>query len=114
MRPQVLGYLRVRPDAPAVIAARLAAEMRCFAHREGLALANVYTEPFDEDASHLPLGPAFCALLDALRSPDVYGILIPSWGHLSCISGQPDVLRTMIEAGSSARVLVMSTRQSEW
>ena len=61
------GYLRLDPaDGP-----NLVDELRAHAKREGLTLAHVFTDCY-EDGSRQFEGHGFSALVDALKRPGVY------------------------------------------
>jgi hypothetical protein len=107
MRPLVFGYLRLQPADPPQIGARLTAEMRAYAEREGLMLADVYTDHLDPPANH-PNRSAFCALMDALRRHDASGVVIPTPQHLSRQPGSYAARRTIIEAEVGARLHVVA------
>ncbi|PZS26397.1 MAG: hypothetical protein DLM59_18465 [Pseudonocardiales bacterium] len=107
-RPLALGYLRLQPGDTPEAGDNLIADMHAYAEREGLCLADVFTEGVDvPDERHGR--SAFCALLDTLRRVDGHAVIIPSPDHLS---RQPYSYRTrsmIIEVEAGARLLVMST-----
>jgi hypothetical protein len=100
-----VGYLRLWASDPAGLADRLNADMRAFAHRSGLALADVYTEQFDVSSRE---GAAFRALVEALRHPHIHAVVIPSPGHFSCFGGMYQAMRALIETETGADVLIMT------
>jgi hypothetical protein len=106
MPPLVFGYLRLHPADPPQIGARLTAEMRAYAEREGFLLADVYTDHLDPPADR-PERSAFCALMDALRRRDACGVIIPTPQHLSRQPGSYAARRTIIEAEVGARLHVV-------
>jgi hypothetical protein len=103
----VVGYKRLQASDPPGLADQLNAEMRAFAHRCGLALADVYTEQPDVSSRE---GAAFSALIEALRRPHIHAVVIPSPGHFSRFGGMYRAMRTVIETETGADVLVMSDR----
>jgi hypothetical protein len=104
VRPLVLGYLRLGPTDTAEAVPALTARLHAFADREGLTLADLYTERHKGDPT------AFSALVDALCRPGVYGVVTPSPDHFSALPGTGAAVRTMIEAETGARILVMNGR----
>ena len=102
------GYLRVEPaDEP-----NLTAELHAHAKREGLTLAHVFTDRYNDGAEQVDRH-GFSALVDALRRPGVYGVLVPSLDHLSRFSGVRHAMCTLIQVETGARVLVMDTSVDE-
>ncbi|PZS25697.1 MAG: hypothetical protein DLM59_19715 [Pseudonocardiales bacterium] len=108
MRLPVIGYLRVGSGDPPEASTGLVRQMGHFAVREGLALAHVFVEHGCVPSDYPPHATAFCAVMDALGDPDVYGVLVPSLDHLSAFPGTGAALRTTIEHETGARVFVMS------
>ena len=106
MRPLVFGYLRLWAADPPEAGIRLAEQLQAFADREGLALADIYTDHYDPPPGQ-PDRAAFCALMDALRRHDASGVLIPTPEHLSRMPGSYRARRTIIEAEAGARLLVI-------
>jgi hypothetical protein len=107
LRPLVVGYLRLQASGPLGLADQLIAEMRVFAHRCGLVLADVYIE---QPCVSSHEGAAFSALVEALRRPHIHAVVIPSPGHFSRFGGMYHAMRTVIETETGADVLVMSDR----
>ena len=73
----VYGYLR-----PGYGTARLRALKQVLAdycERHELKLCGVFTEPPDSDVRH---ATAFAGLLDVLRLPTTYGVVLPARSHL--------------------------------
>jgi hypothetical protein len=101
----VVGYLRVWPTDPPGHADALTAQLRAFADRSGLVLADVYTEQPDVSSRE---GAAFDALVEALRRPHIHAVVIPSPEHFSRFGGMYRAMRTVIGAETSADVLVVS------
>lgn len=104
LRPLVVGYMRLQASDPPGLANQLNADMHTFAHRSGLALADVYTEQPDVSSRE---GTAFSALVEALRRPHIHAVVIPSPGHFSRFGGIYHAMRTVIETETGADVLVM-------
>lgn len=106
MKPLALGYLRTSAaDAPETVAA-LTNDMQVYADREGLTLADVYTDLIDPpDGS--PDRAGFCAMMDAVRRGDTYAVVIPSPDHLSRRPSCYMARRTIIEAEGGAQLLVI-------
>jgi hypothetical protein len=106
VRPLVLGYLRVRAADPPEVGGALTAEIRAYTDREGLALAEVYTDLFDP-----PTGggqrAGFCALMDALRRHTTHAVIILAPEHLSRGPNSYTERRTIIEIEAGARLLVI-------
>lgn len=75
MRPLAVGYVRLQASDPLGVADLLDAEMRVFAHRCGLALADTYTEHADVPVSRE--GEAFRALVETPRRPHIHTVIIP-------------------------------------
>jgi hypothetical protein len=107
LRPLVVGYLHLQASDPLGFADQLTAEMHAFAHRCGLALADVYTEQPDVSSRE---GAVFRALVEALRRPHIHAVVIPSPGHFSCFGGMYQAMRALIEAETGADVLIMTDR----
>jgi hypothetical protein len=80
--------------------------MHAFAEREGLTLADVYSDHFDPPAE-APDRSGFCALMDALRRYEASGVLIPSPEHLARMPRSYQARRTIIETEAGARILVI-------
>lgn len=79
--------------------------MRAFAHRSGLALADVYTEQPDVSSRE---GAAFSLLVEALRRPHIHAVIIPTPGHFSRFDGMYQAMRSLIETETGAHVLIMT------
>jgi hypothetical protein len=103
----VVGYLRLQASDPPGFADQLIVDMRAFAHRFGLALADTYTEQPEVSSRE---GAAFSALVEALRHPHIHAVVIPSAGHFSRFGGMYQTMRTLIETKTGAHMLVMSDR----
>ncbi|MFI0139454.1 hypothetical protein [Streptomyces luteogriseus] len=76
--PRVFGYLRHLTGS----AARHAALADClteYCRSHELTLYGVFT---DREPTVTIRAPAFVGLLDALQLPDIYGVLVPTLGHL--------------------------------
>jgi hypothetical protein len=80
--------------------------LRAFAHRCGLALANVYIERLDVSSR---VGAAFRALVEALRRPHITTVIIPTPEHFSWFGGIYRARCAVIEVGTGADVLIMSS-----
>lgn len=106
------GYLRVEPADGPRAGNRLTDELRAHAKREGLTLAHVFTDCYKDGSAQFERH-GFSALVDALRRPGVYGVLVPSLDHLSRFSGVRHAMCTLIQLETGARVLVMNTSDSE-
>lgn len=106
MKPLALGYLRTDADAPPEIVAGLTNHMQSYADREGLTLADVYTDLIDPPDGY-PDRAGFCALMDALRTYDTHAVIIPAPQHLSRRPDNYTARRTIIEFEAGARLLVM-------
>lgn len=106
VRPLALGYLRFRTADPPEVAIALAGRLESFAYREGLVLADIYTDLLDPPTGQ-PDRAGFCALMDALRRQDTCPtVLIPSPEHLSRRPDGYTARRTIIEVEAGARVLI--------
>lgn len=81
VQPMVCGYVRARLCVPETGVNSLQQALCTYAHREGLTLADIYIERHEDDSKPLARS-AFVAMVDALRRPDMYGVLIPSLCHL--------------------------------
>lgn len=81
-----------------------------YARREGLTLADIYVERNEDDSTPMARA-AFLTMVDALRRPDMYGVLIPSLCHFSRFPGVQQAMRAVIEVETGARVLVMDHPQ---
>jgi hypothetical protein len=104
-RPLAVGYLRVWPSDPPGHADTLAVQLRAFAHRSGLALADTYTEQ-PGVSSHE--GAAFSALVEALHRPHINTVIIPTPEHFSWFGGMYRAMCTVIDMENGAAVLTMS------
>jgi hypothetical protein len=107
LRPLVVGYMRLQASDPPGFADQLMADMRAYAHRFGLTLADTYTEQPEVSSRE---GAAFSTLVEALRRPHIHTVVIPSAGHFSRFGGIYRVMRTLIETETGADVLVVSDR----
>jgi hypothetical protein len=106
VRPLVYGYIRLGPaDAPDT-GDCLTRELASYANREGLTLADVFTDRYEEGCDQL-IRSAFVVMVESLKRPGVYGVLIPSLNHFSRFPGMCQAMRTLIELETGARVLVM-------
>lgn len=106
MKPLALGYLRHWETDPPEVAAALTAELHAYAEKEGLTLADVYTDLLDPPADQ-PGRTAFCALMDALRRHDACSVIIALPVHLSRHPRNYLARRTMIEDEAGARLHVI-------
>lgn len=106
--PQAVGYLRLHTGDPPEVAVALAAELLAYADKEYLALADVYTDPFDTPVTGAERA-GFCALMDTLRRHDTYAVIIPAPQHLSRRPASYTSRRTIIEIEAGARLLVIHT-----
>jgi len=107
VRPLAVGYLRVHAADPPEIAAALTARMGACADREGLMLADVYTDLLDPPAGH-PDRAGVCALMDALRRDDVCAVVIPTADHLFRRPSGYTARRTILEVEAGASHLVIA------
>jgi nucleotide-binding universal stress UspA family protein len=107
-RPLAVGYVRLWPSDPPGHADALAAQLRAFAHRCGLALTDTYTEHTDVPASRE--GAAFRALVEALRRPHIRAVVIPSPEHFSRFGDMYRAMRTVINVETGADMLIMSNK----
>src|SRR5262249_16388033 len=83
-----------------------------YAHREGLTLAEVFTDR--DRGGNEELGRAgFVVMVESLRRPGVYGVLIPSLRHFSRFPGVHKAMRALIELETGARVFVMNGSQED-
>jgi hypothetical protein len=112
VQPMVCGYIRARLCVPQSGASSLQRALCAYARREGLTLADIYIEWHEDDSR--PLGrSAFVAMVDALRRPDMYGVLIPSLCHFSRFPGVQQAMRGLIEVETGARVLIMENPRED-
>jgi hypothetical protein len=89
--PVVYGYLRVPRGHPAR-AARARREIETFSTAHDFSLVTTFS---DCGVHHDALRrPGFAGLLDVLRLPGSYGVVIPAWQHLS---PDPDELRDLLQ-----------------
>jgi hypothetical protein len=104
VRPLVYGYIRLATtDAPDRCAC-LTRELASYAEREGMALAEVFTDR--DTGSSTEAGRAgFVVMVQALRRPGVYGVLVPSLRHFSRFPGVHKAMCALIEVQTGARVL---------
>lgn len=109
VRPVVIGYLRVWAADPPEVTSRLTTEMHVYAEAEGLALADVFTDLFDPQPG-VSDRAAFCALMDALRRKQYFGVVIPAPLHLSRHPASYTARRTIIETEAGARLLTIGNR----
>jgi hypothetical protein len=107
-RRLAVGYVRLWPSDPPGLTDALSTQLRAFAHRCGLALANIYTEHTDVPASRE--GAAFRALIEALRRPHIHTVIIPAPEHFSRFGGMYQAMRAVIDMETGADVLIMSNR----
>ena len=112
VRPLVYGYIRIgaadAPDARDCLVRQLGQ----YAEREGLALADIFTDQCREGSAEL-VRSAFVVMVESLRRPDVYGVLVPSLSHFSRFPGVHKAMRTLIELETGARVFVMDNPQED-
>jgi hypothetical protein len=99
--------MRLQASDPPGLADLVIADLRAFAHRCGLALADVYME---QPGAFSRERAAFSAMVKALRRPHIQAVVIPSLGHFSRFGGMYRAMRTVIETETGAEVLVMSDR----
>jgi hypothetical protein len=112
VRPLVYGYIRLGPaDAPDA-GDCLTRELASYAEREGLTLADVFTDRFDNSSEQRGRS-AFVVMIESLCRPGVYGVLIPSLYHFSRFPGMHQAMRTLIELETGARVFVMDHPREE-
>ena len=104
VRPLVYGYIRLASNDPPDRRGCLARELSSYAEREGLTLADVFTDR-DTANSDQPGRAAFLVMVQALRHPDVYGVLIPSLQHFSRFPGVRQAMCALIELQTGARVV---------
>ncbi|HUR02167.1 MAG TPA: hypothetical protein VM347_06495 [Nonomuraea sp.] len=102
-RRLAVGYIRLRPDTDDDSGEQLTARLSAFAHRSGLTLTDIYTEPL-----HVFRRSAFGALIEALRRPEICAVVAPSPEHLSEFDGIYQAMRTLIELETCAEVVIMS------
>lgn len=107
MRPLVYGYVRLGPAESPDAGERLTRELVGYADREGLTLADVFTD-HHEDGDEQRGRSTFVVMVESLRRPGVYGVLIPSLHHFSRFPGVHQAMRTLIELETGARVFVMN------
>jgi len=107
LQPLVYGYLRVGPAASPRCTERLTSELRAHAKCEGLTLAHVFADHY-EDGSEQFQRNGFSALVDALKRPGVYGVLVPSLDHFSRFPGVRQAMCTLTQLETGVRVLVMN------
>src|SRR5438874_8812260 len=111
MRPLVYGYFRLCPADPPDVGTRLRRQLAAYAYQEGLTLAEVFT---DHDQRDGQLGRAgFVVMVESLRRPGVYGVLIPSLHHFSRFPGVHEAMRALIALETGARVLVMNDSRED-
>jgi hypothetical protein len=101
--PLVYGYVRVGPSALADAPDHLARELARYAAVRGLLLADVFVDEYANSAERT----AFVVMVESLRRPDVYGVLVPSLDHFSRFSGMRRAMCALIEFETGAHVLVM-------
>ncbi len=112
MQPLVYGYFRLGPaDAPHV-GTCLRHELAAYASREGLALDEIFTDHDQDGNEHLGRA-GFVVMVESLRRPGVYGVLIPSLHHFSRFPGVHKAMRALIELETGARVFVMNDSQED-
>jgi len=112
LQPLVYGYLRIGPADPPERSERLTVELREHAKREGLTLAHVFADRYKDGSDQFERN-GFSALVDALRRPGVYGVLIPSLSHFSRFAGMRQAMCTLIQLETGVRVLVMNEPDEE-
>lgn len=102
------GYVRVGlADRPNLID-----ELRAHSKREGLTLAHVFTDRYEDGPEQFERH-GFSALVNALKRPGVYGVLVPSLDHLSRFPGVRQAMCTLIQLETGARILAMDTSGDE-
>ncbi|PZS26962.1 MAG: hypothetical protein DLM59_17205 [Pseudonocardiales bacterium] len=106
VRPLTFGYLRLWPDEAADGGSGLVEEIEAFATREGMTLADVFTDPFDPAVDE-PDRAGFCALMDALRRCHPSTVIVPSPDHLSRHPGGRRNCRVLIEHEAGARLHIV-------
>lgn len=112
MRPLVYGYFRLGPaDAPD-FGTCLRREPATYADREGLTLAEIFTDR-DQGGSEQLGCAGFVIMVESLRRAGVYGVFIPSFHHFSCFPGVHKAVRALIELETGARVFVMNQPAEE-
>ncbi|MGH3924479.1 MAG: hypothetical protein ACRDTT_16735 [Pseudonocardiaceae bacterium] len=102
-----VDYPRVWPSDSPGRADALTARLYAFAHRSGLALADVYIEQPDVSSRAMA---AFRALVEALRRPHSNTMIIPAPEHFSRFGGMYRAMCTAIDVETGADVLIMSER----
>lgn len=113
MQPLVYGYIRLGPADSSEAGAGLARELARYAEREGLTLADVFTDRQEAGTAERLGRSAFMVMVNALRRPGVTGVLIPSLAHFSRFPGVHEAMRTLIELETGARVFVMDCPQED-
>jgi hypothetical protein len=108
MRPLVYGYIRRFPRDSRSQRDCLRAGIEGYAEREGLALAEVFVE--ESLAEGYGERPAFTALIEALRSMEGYGVIVPGLWHLSRFSGVQFFICSLIQRETGAQVISLDTR----
>jgi hypothetical protein len=106
LQPLAVGYVRPQASDPLGLAHLLIAEMRAFAHRSGLALADVYTEHQPDVSSRE--GAAFRALVEVLRRSHISTVIIPTPKHFSRFGGMYRAMCAVIDMETGADVLIMA------
>lgn len=108
MQPLVYGYIRLGPADDPAAGECLAHELAAHAEREGLTLADIFVDHCETGAAERLGRSAFMAMVQSLRRPGVYGVLVPSLSHFSRFPGVHEAMRTLIELETGARVLVLN------
>jgi hypothetical protein len=112
MQPLVYGYIRLGPADTPEARDCLLRDLATYAKREGLTLAEVFTDRDDEDSNQLGRA-AFVVMVESLRRPGVSGVLIPSLCHFSRFPGVHQAMRSLIELETGTRVFVMDHPREE-
>lgn len=112
LQPLVYGYVRVGPTDPPESDERLTCALRLHAKHEGLTLAHVFTDHYQDGSEQFERN-RFSALVDALKRPGGYGVFIPSLGHFSRFPGMCQAMCTLIQLETGVRVLVMNNSGEE-
>jgi hypothetical protein len=102
LRPLAVGYVRLQTSVPLGLAHLLIAEMRAFAHRGGLALADIYTEQQLDVSSRE--GAAFRAPVEALRRSHIHTVIISTPEHFSRFGGMYRAMCAVIDMETGADV----------
>lgn len=110
VRPLVYGYIRLGPSDAADRGDCLLRELAAYAEREGLTLADVFT---DRDEAGQVGRSAFVVMVELLHQPGVDGVLIPSLRHFSRFAGVHQAMRSLIELETGAHVFVMDHPRKE-